>query len=181
MFADESRQLKVCSQSVTGVRRECIVQSTEHRIRIYHILSTREFSVQSDNHTHFSIPNVEFNKIVTAQAIISGSNGGVAKVSVTPTSTTECTICFFIQNNGGAFGKVSIYTSTMSDDVTIHHMPTKPIEVTIFAHIPEEVSGIIELSDGSSVHLHFRKRNLVTHLVLKMVYPLLSLQQVPGI
>jgi hypothetical protein len=126
LFATKDHELRL--QEV-GASASCPVANTEHRMRVFHILSTREFVKKSKSCVKFSMVNVEFNKIVNSQAVMSGSHGGVPMVRATPKSATECEINFFLENNCGAFASVKIHTSTQAEDVRIHTMPKATIEI----------------------------------------------------
>jgi len=117
------------------------VTSTEHRARVYHVISTRQFRKKSKNYVQFRIPNVELNKIITMQSIISGNNGGVGELIITPIPDDEkdlnlpknrCDIRFFMNNNSGGKGGVTIHTHMAAETVPIQNIPLNPIHSKYF-------------------------------------------------
>jgi hypothetical protein len=119
------------------------VECTENRARVYHVISTHQFCRNSQNYIQFRIPNVEFNKIITMQSIISGTNGGVGELIITPIPDAlgsgegdppknRCDIKFFMKNNGGGMGGVTIHTHPLSESVPVLHRPMQPIHTRYF-------------------------------------------------
>jgi hypothetical protein len=123
------------------------VESTEHRARVYYIISTNEFRTKSENYIQFRIPNIELNKIISSQAIISGNCGGVGELIIIPepntplpntlTSSTSrdtnrCTIQFFLHNNSGQKGGTKIHTHAKAESVPVLHAPQQPIHTKYF-------------------------------------------------
>lgn len=128
IYGVDDNLLKI--KEISSNSKEISIKSTEHRIRVFHILSTREFINKSETYAEFKILNIEFNKIITTQAILSGINGGVGTLIVEPIDDTNCEIIFSLRNNGGSYGKIKIHTSTESEDVPVLKLPTKRIEIT---------------------------------------------------
>lgn len=109
---------------------EKVVVSTEHRIRVFHIVSRRSFVSKSGNYASFRIVNSEFNKIITMKAIVSGVSGGVASISILPTNSTECKLIFYVKSNSGTTGKLTISTSSKStDEVKMLNVPKESINM----------------------------------------------------
>jgi len=124
----------VASHSVVGI---------EHRARVYHIISTNQFRQKSKDYVQFRIPNIELNKIITMQAILSGNNGGIGELIITPipddddinntiTPNNRCDIQFFIQNNSGGKGGVTIHTHTTAETVPVQSLPKHRIHTKYF-------------------------------------------------
>ena len=127
--------LKVNELSIqTGKLIECHqVESTENRARVYYVMSTNRFRQVSDDYVQFQIPNIEFNKIVTMLCILSGSSGGIGEIIVIPSECEQtCAIRFFIKNNSGCAGGVTIHTFANADTVPLIHMPKSNIHVKYF-------------------------------------------------
>jgi hypothetical protein len=113
------------------------VESTEHRARVYYIISTNEFRTKSENYIQFRIPNIELNKIISSQAIISGNSGGVGEMIITPLpnnslETNRCTIQFFLHNNSGQKGGTKIHTHAKAESVPVLHAPHQLIHTKYF-------------------------------------------------
>jgi hypothetical protein len=142
------------------------VKSTEHRPRVYYIVSTRRYVSESDDYIKFKIPNVELNKIITMQAIVSGSNGGVGIITVEPLNSTECVIKFSLKNASGSVATLKISTSTTSEDVLIMRMPAKKIEATYLVtylkrshnifNIPTDLATVYVSAKGLVLHTDVR-------------------------
>lgn len=115
------------------VQNTCQVKSAEHRARVFHIVSSTQFERQSaENYLKFKVPNVEFNKIVTIQAIISGMSGGVGFIDVCPDAespTTHCKIRFHTRNHSGGNGGVTINTHSTATTAPLLHLPTKAFKI----------------------------------------------------
>jgi hypothetical protein len=142
------------------------VASTEHRIRVYHIISTRDFIHKSDDYIKFKIMNTEFNKIITAQAILSGLSGGVAKLHIKPTNSTDAKIIFSLRNNSGSFGKITIHTSTTSEDVPILHMCQKDIDVTYLLTYLKRSQNMLSFPT-EYVQVYVSNKGIIIHTELK--------------
>lgn len=108
------------------------VESTETRARVYYLLSTHEFREQSSDYVQFRIQNVEFNKIITMQSILSGSSGGIGEITVTPLEDNKCSIRFFLKNHSGAAGGVTIHSFPTAETVPIQRMPQSQIIMNYF-------------------------------------------------
>lgn len=168
LYSDTKNQLKVKEiNSGVNVQRVHVyntftVESTEHRPRVYHILSTNKFRVLSDEYyTCFKMPTAELNKLITAQCIMSGNCGGVGELNVIPvanfnsSTTTQQTqaqeqeqkdrlltgpsnlknrvlIEFTIRNQSGNLKKWRIYTHTRSKQVPVLQRSVKHLRVEYF-------------------------------------------------
>jgi len=108
-----------------------IVDSAEHRPRVYFQLSTQYFCSQSSNYLHFKLPTIEFNKIITMQAIASGSCGGVAHMDILPhgDELQRCTLVFSVQNHSGMLAKLTIHSFFKANTVPLYHIPAQPIHI----------------------------------------------------
>jgi hypothetical protein len=142
------------------------VKSTESRLRVFHVLSTREFIKKSDNYIMFQMMNVEFNKIVTGQAIISGIAGGVGNITVTPITNQECTICFSLCNDSGTTGSVAIHTSTKADDVTIFHIPQATIQIKYFVTYLKRSQSMLNCPTDY-VTIYISEKGIMLHTSVK--------------
>ena len=118
-----------------------IVESTEHRARVFYILSTHEFRQKSQDYIQFRIPIIEFNRIITQQSILSGNSGGLAEILVCPIPDepnmppNRCSIKFSVKNHSGAAGGVTIFTRLADDNsvsVPIQHVPLHEIRMKYF-------------------------------------------------
>lgn len=168
LCADEenSRQLKV--REVLGqtyrLVAEHIVASTEHRARVYQIMSTNRFQRLSQNFVKFRIPNIEFNKIVTMQSIISGTHGGVGEITITPIPDEEDAHCllpknrvsikFFLQNSSGDRGNLTIHTHPLAETVPILHRPEETIRCQYFLTYLKRSQNLLSVpSDSVTVYV----------------------------
>ena len=114
---------------------EYVVESTEHRDRVFHILSSREFQNITSNYVQFRIMNIELNRIITMLAIGSGINGGVCTFTAEPDPIhpSQCKITFAIRNDGGFMSRLTIHTVNRSDvDVPVQHIPQQGFQTKFF-------------------------------------------------
>lgn len=136
IYADSEAPYVLCVKEIMAQTNRVVdvhtVESTENRARVYYLLSTHEFRKQSEDYIQFRIPNVEFNKIITQQSILSGSSGGVGEILITPVDKNKCTIKFYLKNHSGAAGGVTIHSFTTAESVPIIKMPLRPINMTYF-------------------------------------------------
>lgn len=111
-----------------------VVESAEHRARVYHLLSTHEFRRVSGDYVQFRLPNAEFNKLITLKCILSGNCGGVGEIRVTPSETPDgpCRIHFYVRNHGGMGGGVTLYTHPQAASAPLQHTPTAPLRMSYF-------------------------------------------------
>ncbi len=141
LYSDETEPhlLKVKECQANTVIEVHQVESTAHRARVFYLLSTKQFQLKSnDNYLQFRIPNVEFNKIITMQTILSGNNGGVGQIHVqlvpdeVGRPNQRCSIKFLTRNGSGALGGVTIHTRAgdTSVSVPVQHLPTRAFEMT---------------------------------------------------
>ena len=142
------------------------VVSSERRPRVYYIMSVREFINSSADYVKFRILNVEFNKLITQQAIMSGTNGGVGKLTVEPHNSTDCTINFSLTNNGGSFSCVTITTHTSSEDVPVLRMPRDKIEVTYLLTYMKRSHNIFNLPNDF-VTIYASEKGIILHTDIK--------------
>ena len=143
------------------------IKSTEHRPRVFHILSTRQFVAKSQDCVQFRIMNSEFNKIITTQAILSGINGGVGALRVYPKPDEKtCDIQFALRNDGGNFGVTTISTSTISEDVPILRMPSKNIEIVYFVTYLKRSQSILSFPTDY-VTVYVSERGIFFHTDIK--------------
>lgn len=110
------------------------VESAEHRARVYHVLSTNEFRRRSTGgYVQFRLPYVEFNKLITMQCIVSGNCGGVGEVTATPPDEQGvCKIRFFVRNNGGMGGGVTLHTHAQAASAPLQHAPHQSVRLQYF-------------------------------------------------
>jgi hypothetical protein len=134
---------------------EKVVVSTEHRIRVFHIVSRRSFISKSGNYASFRIVNSEFNKIITMKAIVSGVSGGVASISILPTNSTECKLIFYVKSNSGTTGKLTISTSCNStDEVKMLNVPKESIDMQyLLSYIKRSQNMMAAPADFTTVYV----------------------------
>ena len=125
-------QVKELSPQKKKIMGQYTVESTEHRARVYHVISTKQFRQKSKEYVQFRLVNQEFNKLITMQAILSGSNGGVGVLRATPSQTKtgepRLLIRFYIENQSGGYGFTTIHTYPGSDVVPVIRMPSSVVE-----------------------------------------------------
>jgi hypothetical protein len=166
IIGESGHVLKVQEVNANQTRGEIrTIESTEHRMRVYHIVSTREFVKKSEHYIQFRIMNTEFNKIVTTQAILSGINGGVGKLCIEP-SGNECKIIFSLVNDGGSFGKITIHTSTTSEDVKVYHMPKRKIEISYLLTYLKRSQNMLNFPTDY-VTVYVSEKGLILHTDMK--------------
>jgi len=130
------------------------VESTENRARVYYLLSTHQFREQSEDYIQFRIPNVEFNKIITMQSILSGNSGGVGEILITPTEENKCTIKFYLKNHSGAAGGVTIHSFTTAESVPIMRMPITKFSMNYFLTYLKRSQNLFAIpSDSVTVYI----------------------------
>jgi len=144
LYADSEKPQTLQIKETIGQSHRTVeqytVESTEHRARVYYVLSTNEFREKSKDYLQFRIPNVEFNKIITMQSILSGNNGGVGEIVVTPVPDepdqpkSRVEIKFFLKNQSGAMGGVTIHSRCGDDSlsVPVQHIPKETIRTQYF-------------------------------------------------
>jgi hypothetical protein len=136
------------------------IKSAEHRMRVYCIISTREFIEQSTDWCQFKMINAEFNKIITSQTIISGIAGGIGKLKITPTSKTNATITFSLENKSGGRVSLKIETFTNSEDVPILKIPKEEIEVSYLLTYLKRSQNILS-NPNEFVTLYLSKKGIL--------------------
>jgi hypothetical protein len=167
LFGEENNILKIKEiKNNNTVGNETLIKSTEHRLRVFHIISTREFINKSKDYIKFRIINTEFNKIITTQAILSGINGGVGKLIIEPKEDDEVDIIFSLRNNGGSYGTITITTFTKSEDVPILHMPKKRIEITYLLTYLKRSQTMLSFPTDY-VTIYVSERGLILHTDIK--------------
>ena len=125
-------------QSAGKIVESFKVESTEHRPRVYRLLSTNQFKLKSQDYIQFRMPIIEFNKIITAQSILSGSNGGVGELSITPIEDEidsppgRCQVKFFLSNHSGAQGGIIMHSFIGAESVPLQYVPKIPITLKYF-------------------------------------------------
>jgi hypothetical protein len=114
-------QIRQVNPSTNKIVETHVVETAEHRARVFHVCSTTAFRANSD-YVEFRIPCVEFNKIITMQCIISGNCGGVGEIKAVPdgacaqythSSCAQYThIQLHVKNHGGMGGGVTIHATS---------------------------------------------------------------------
>lgn len=113
-----------------------VVDSLEYRPRIYYVISTNHFRKESDAFVEFSMPVEEWRRLITAQAIGSGTHGGVVTFRYDPVSETRARMEFIVESeSGGRYNQV-IHGSTKAAVAPILHLSEKSFDMkflTIYA------------------------------------------------
>lgn len=132
---NKPERLCVQEMSVQGqkVLRNSLVTSTEHRPRVYHLLSTTQFRRLRPEYAEYTLPNIEFNKLITRLSILNGVQGGVVELTVSPTPTAakpnRVEIKFAIESESPIKGYVKIHTCTQAKTRTnVLHAPKRPVK-----------------------------------------------------
>lgn len=166
LYADseDDKILKIREMNLQSSRavEEYVVDSVEHRARVYYVISTNQFKSKSEDYIQFRIPNIELNKIITMQCILSGNSGGVGQIDVTPVveNPGSVKIHFFIQNQMGAKGGVTIHTKKNLDEnlsVPVFHLPVKCISTRYLLTYLKRSQNILTVpSDSVTVYISNR-------------------------
>ena len=110
--------------NINNILHHYVIESAEHRSRVFHIISTRSF--KKSDYAHIKYPVAEFNKTITAQCIASGVNGKIGIITVVPNGN-ECDIQFENGNHGGLSWYSRIHTFKGSEDVPCEKLPENKI------------------------------------------------------
>jgi len=179
LFGDLDDDHKLQVKEVIGQSHRVVavhqITSTENRARVYHVISTHQFRQKSKNYVQFRLPNVEFNKLITMQSIISGTNGGVGAMLITPIDDEKgpggpetdppknrCDIKFFLKNNGGGMGGVTIHTHTASEVVPVLHRPDQSILTKYFLTYLKRSQNLFSVP-SDYVTLYVSERGVMVH------------------
>lgn len=105
------------------------VTSTEHRPRLYYIVSTKVFCQRSQNYCQFQINYSDLNRIINNQCIISGNLGGITTLTVS-SSRQKTDIKFHTKSGSGCQGGITIRSSAACKTTPILHEPSESIHLT---------------------------------------------------
>ena len=62
-------------------------------------------------------------------SIVSGTKGGIVNLSVNTVDNSSCDLVFFLENESGSNGKLTIHLKDELEDVPIIHKPKQNIDV----------------------------------------------------
>jgi hypothetical protein len=115
------------------------VTSTEHRPRLYYIISTKVFCQRSQNYCQFQINYSDLNRIINNQCIISGNLGGITTLTVSSAPSlsgvsgargSAVHIKFHTKSGSGCQGGITIKSSSLCKTTPILHEPSESIHLT---------------------------------------------------
>lgn len=109
------------------------VESTENRARVFHIMSKRQFQRARSVYACFELASAEMIRIVTSQVILSGTSGGIAKLSVSPgreEGDERAVIQFSVDGGIGTRGSTTIRVrKPHTSDFRLVSVPEAPFEI----------------------------------------------------
>jgi len=118
------------------------IKSTNHRPRVYHIVSIREFIAKSSTVAHFRLLNAELVKIINVQCVISGNHGGVGELRIKPEGGDRCTISFHLRSNCAANMDCTIHTHKTSAVAPVVKMPAQELVIKYFLMYLKRSQGL---------------------------------------
>jgi hypothetical protein len=112
-------------QLIIRDQTETVIESVEHRVRDFFVLSLRVFLLKSENSMQFKMINSEFSQMVTRATILSGVSGRIASFCAEPIldHPNRTKLVFGVESNGACKGTLSVDATTTSDTATILVVP----------------------------------------------------------
>lgn len=127
LFSESQGMLK--SRELGFETKEVVIDSLEHRLRDYFIISTQRFESKAEHFGSFIMNNQELCYTISKLAILSGISGGIGTLRLEPCADQVCRIHFGIQSNGGSKGSLIIDATNESETVKIVKFPKVNFEI----------------------------------------------------
>jgi hypothetical protein len=127
---------------IRSVEHTLSIKSTNHRPRLFRVLSTHKFIQQCPEYAHFRLLNAEWTKLINVQCVMSGNHGGVAEMGLEPLPDGRARIWFSIMGHCGSSAEMTIHTHKGSAIAPVVQLPPATIRIRYFLTYLKRCQGL---------------------------------------